>query len=90
MNAMITTVIVHYVIRRSHNGYANITLEQSFHVLFILFISLQIWHWIYILHHVAICKMKIKVYKSEFLEKHKGDADLNIGCNKFFALRSCF
>jgi hypothetical protein len=32
---MITAVIVHYVIRRSHIGYANIILEQSFHVLFI-------------------------------------------------------
>ena len=58
------------MIRRSYIGYANIILEQSFHVLFILFVPLQIWHLIYILHHVVICKMKIKVYKYEFLKKH--------------------
>jgi hypothetical protein len=39
MDAMITVVIVHYVIRRCHMGYANIILEPSFHVLF-LFISI--------------------------------------------------
>jgi hypothetical protein len=30
-----TAVIVYYVICRSHIGYANIILEQFFHVLFI-------------------------------------------------------
>jgi hypothetical protein len=35
MDAMITAVIVHYVICRSHIGYANTSLEQSFHLLFI-------------------------------------------------------
>jgi hypothetical protein len=68
---MITVVIVHYVIRRSYICYANIILEQSFHGLFILFVSLQIWHLIYIVHHVVICKITTKVYKFEFLEKHK-------------------
>jgi hypothetical protein len=68
---MINIVIVNYVIHRSHIGYANIILQQSFHVLFILFISLQIRHLIYILHHVVICKITTKVYKSEYLEKYK-------------------
>jgi hypothetical protein len=68
---MITIVIVYYMIHRSQIGYANIILEQSFHVLFILFLSLQIWHLIYILHHAVICKIKTKVYKFELLETHK-------------------
>ena len=68
---MITAVIVHYVIRRSHIGYANIILEQFFHVLVISFVSLQIYHLIYILHHVEICKIKIKVYEYVILEEHK-------------------
>jgi hypothetical protein len=64
---MITAVIIHYVIRISHTGYANIVLEQYFHVLFILFVYLQIWHLIYILYHVVICKITTKVYKFEYL-----------------------
>jgi len=75
------------MIRRSYIGYANIILEQSFHVLFILFVSLQKWHLIYILHHVVICKIKIKVFKSEFLEKHKGMETLAstvINCLKIY------
>ena len=69
-----------------------ILFEQSFSCA-IYFISIQIWHLIYILHHVAICKTQIKVYKSIF-GKTQGNGDLGISCDKFFknlfALRPCF
>ena len=48
-----------------------ILFEWFFHVQFILFVSLQVYHLTYILHHVELCKIKIKIYKFEFLEKHK-------------------
>jgi hypothetical protein len=35
MDDIITIVIIHYVIRRSFIGHANISLEQSFHMPFI-------------------------------------------------------
>ena len=48
-----------------------ILFKQSFHVLFNLFVSLQIWHLIYTLHHVEMCKIKTKIYKYEIFGKHK-------------------
>ena len=59
--------------RRSYIGYANINLNNLFHVQFNLFYICIItnYHLIYILHLVEICKIKIMVYKLEFLEKHK-------------------
>ena len=71
-----------------------ILFEQSFHVLFNLFVSLQIWHLIYTLHHLEMCKIKTKVYKYEIFGKTRGNGDLGIDCDKFFknlfALRPCF
>ena len=37
IDAIITIVIVHYVVRRSHIGYANFNLNNLFHVQFNLF-----------------------------------------------------
>ena len=66
MKIMITIVIVHYVIRRSHIGYENIIWTIfSCAIYFICINSYMAFD----LH--SICKIKIKVYKSEFLEKHK-------------------
>ena len=75
------------MICRSYIGYANINLNNLFHVQFIVFVSLQIQHFIYILYHVELCKIKIKVYNSEFLEKHKVKETQTSAA---IALRPCF
>ena len=58
------------MMRRSHISYANIIWTISLRAIY-LFVSLQIWHLIYTLHHVEMCKIKTKIYKYEIFGKHK-------------------